>query len=219
MESWKIFLVDDHQLIRDGMRHILESDPRVELVGEAANGKQALERLARCQADLVFLDISMPEMDGLATCQALREKYPHLRILMLSMYGEAQKIKQLMAAGANGYLLKNSSEAEIKKGVETVMKGQNYFSEDATEVIMQSLSSQNENESNLSSVMPLSRREKEVLKLILKEYSNAQIAAALYISPRTVDAHKRNLLEKTGSKNLAGLVLYAFRNGLAEDIR
>jgi len=215
----KILLVDDHKLIRDAIRSYMDDDPEFEVVDEAGNGQEALILLKSISVDVVMIDISMPVMDGIECAQEISTSYPEIKILALSMMNDNQFIKKMLAAGASGYILKNSGEAEIKKAITAVYNGETYFSAEVNETVMQNmLKGGIKRNSKLVVDLPLTSREKEVLHLIIKECSNQEIADKLFISPRTVDAHKRNLLEKTGSKNTAGLVLYAIEKNLFDDL-
>jgi DNA-binding NarL/FixJ family response regulator len=215
-----IILVDDHKLIRDGISSYLKSEPdKYHLIGEAENGKEALTKIAALQPDLVITDLNMPEMDGLELIKELKKTYPAIKIIVLSMVDEAQYIKQVLKLGANGYLLKNSGAEDVKKSVDAVMDGQVYYSSEVTSVIMNQLVSGGKQKkvSRFDNEFTLTKREKEILKLIVQEYNNGEIADKLFISIRTVDAHKRNMIEKTGSKNIAGLLVWALKNNIVED--
>ena len=218
MKPLKILLVDDHKMIRDGLKSYLEDDDRFEIVSEAANGKDALSQLQNIDADIVLTDIMMPEMDGISLCKEITQTFPGKKVIALTMMGERQYIKQMLNNGASGYILKDCSEDEIKAAIMSVSEGRPHYSQEVTEIIMDDLRGVKKPKSNVVMEMPLSDREKEVLHLIIKEHSNQEIADKLFISPRTVDAHKRNLLEKTGAKNVAGLVLYAIERKLFDDI-
>lgn len=215
----KILLVDDHRLIRDAIQSYMEDDPEYEVVGEASHGQEAIKFLAENEVDVVLMDINMPIMDGLQCTKEVIRRWPQIKVLTLSMMSDNQHIKQMIGAGASGYVLKNCSEKELKKAIRTVYEGDTYYSSEVTEVVMNNLMRNKPTKTSHMVVdMPLTEREKEVLELIIKEFSNQEIADKLFISPRTVDAHKRNLLEKTGSKNIAGLVMYAINNQLFEDL-
>lgn len=215
----KILLVDDHKLIRDALKSYMDDDDEFEVVDEAENGQEALILLKTIKVDVVMLDISMPVMDGIVCAQEIRKLYPEIKVLALSMMNDNQFIKQMLAAGALGYILKNSGEEEIKKALRKVNDGESYYSAEVAETVMQNMMKGGIKRSNKLVVdLPLTSREEEVLHLIIKEYTNQEIADELFISTRTVDAHKRNLLEKTGSKNVAGLVLYAIEKNLFEDL-
>ena len=216
----KLLLVDDHKLIRDAIRSYLEGDDEFEIVEEAGNGQEALVLLKSIKVDVVLMDIQMPVMNGIDCTKKIKELYPDTHVLSLSMLKDNQFIKQMLAAGAIGYILKNSGEEEVKKALRTVNNGETYYSAEVAEIVMQSMmkGSNIQRSNKLVVDLPLSSRETEVLYLIIKEKTNQEIADELFISPRTVDAHKRNLLEKTGSKNIAGLVLYAIEKNLFEDL-
>lgn len=215
----KIILVDDHKLVRDGIRSQLDNDHKYWIVAEASNGFEALDLLEKHKVDLIIMDINMDKMDGITCTEEVKKRYPEKSVLALTMLNENQHIKQMLKAGASGYLLKNCEEDELKNAIHTIYEGGTYFSPEVTRVVMNNLRSQKpSNAKNRTIRIPLTQREKEVLRLILKEYTNKEIAEELFISQRTVDAHKRNLLEKTGSKNVAGLVLFAVNNQLFDDL-
>ena len=215
----KILLVDDHRLIRDAIHSYMEGDNEYEVVGEASHGQEAIRTLEETEVDVVLMDINMPIMGGLECTKEIVKRWPNIKVLTLSMMSDNQHIKQMMGAGASGYVLKNCTEKELKKAIKTVYDGDTYYSSEVTEIVMTNLMKNNPTKtSNLVVDMPLTDREKEVLKLIIKEFTNNEIADKLFISNRTVDAHKRNLLEKTGAKNIAGLVMYAINNQLFEDL-
>ena len=219
MDTVRIMLVDDHKMIREGIKTYLAEDESYKIVGEAENGIDCLEQLESLEVDLVLSDLNMPEMDGLELDKELKSKFPDIKLIALTMMGESQHIKQMLAEGAMGYLLKNCGESEVKLAIQNVMMGGTYYSPEVTSIIMNNIRKvKTKSSSNVAMEMPLTDREKEVLRLILKEYSNQEIADELFISVRTVDAHKRNLLDKTGSKNVAGLVIYAVDRQLFDDI-
>jgi len=213
----KVLLVDDHRLIRDGIRFYLEKQENdISIAGEASDGKQALIFLKKNPdaVDIVLTDISMPEMNGVELASEVNKKFPDIKIIALTMIKDSQYVKQMLQAGASGYLLKNAREKEIVEAVKAVYKGETYYAQEATKAIMDFMSKKKQD----SEVIAISKREKEVLRLIIDELSNQEIADKLFISIRTVEAHKRNLMEKTGSKTLAGLVKYAINNFLFEDL-
>lgn len=209
-----IMLVDDHKIVRDGLKYHFEDNPEYKISLEAENGQVALDLLKENMVDIVITDISMPVMDGIALLQEIREKHPDQKVIALTMLGEITHIKNMISHGVNGYLLKNSSEKEILLAIDEVMNGNNYFSKDVTQSLIDDLTGKRKPKQRLTLETPLSKREKEVLQLISQELSNQEIADKLFISVRTVDSHKHNLLEKTGAKNVAGLVLYAVEHDL-----
>ncbi len=213
----RIMLVDDHKLIRDGVKSYLLRNENYQIVAEAVNGEKALELLESIPVDLIIMDINMQVMDGITCTREVLRLYPEKKVLALTMLKENQHIKQMLSAGAAGYLLKNCEEEELHTAINSIVNLGSYYSPQVTKTIMRNLSG-NKPKVVQSDQIPLTDREKEVLHLILKEYSNKEIASTLFISPRTVDAHKRNLLEKSGSRNTAGLVLYAINNQLFDDL-
>lgn len=220
MEPIKVFLVDDHKLIRDGIKAHFEDDERFNVIGEASNGAEALTRLENVKPDVILMDINMDVMDGIECTEQVTQRFPSMKVLALTMLAENQHIKEMLKAGAIGYMLKNATEQEIKQGIEAVFKGMAYYSPEVTQTVMNSLATpiaHKKKKSRFEPIIPLTEREKEVLLLIIKEYTNKEIADTLFISQRTVDAHKRNLLEKTGAKNIAGLVMFALSNQLFDD--
>lgn len=210
----EILLVDDHKVVRDGLKYHFEDHEQYHIAHEASHGLEALEILKSNKVDLVISDISMPEMDGISLLKEIRETWPDQKVIALTMLGEVMHIKQMISLGVNGYLLKNSSEAEIIKAIGEVLLGGNFFSSEVTQLLINDLAGKRKPKQRLTVETPLSKREKEVLKLIATEYTNQEIADELFISMRTVDSHKHNLLEKTGAKNVAGLVLYAVEHDL-----
>lgn len=219
MENIKVFLVDDHKLIRDGIKAHFNNDDRFQVVGEASNGKEALEKLENSPVDVVLMDVNMDIMDGIECTAQLKNDHPDIKVLALTMLAENKHIKEMLKAGAVGYLLKNSTEAEIKQGIISVKSGMPFYSPEVMQTVMNNLGAPvlaKKKVSRFEPVIQLSEREKEVLVLVIKEFSNQEIADKLYISKRTVDAHKRNLLEKTGAKNVAGLVIYALNHNIID---
>jgi DNA-binding NarL/FixJ family response regulator len=216
MEKIEILIVDDHKMVREGIKSVIENTPDICITGEASNGIEALKILDHNHFDILLTDISMPKMDGVELMKEIVKKFPNQKVIALTMMGEGQHIKQMLKAGAKGYLLKNCGSKELINAIKKVHDGENYYTHEVTQIVMDQLSAKRTRK--MSVEIPLTERELEVLHLVLKEYSNKEIAEELFISPRTVDAHKRNLIEKTGSKNIAGLVLYAIEKRLFDDI-
>lgn len=214
----KILLVDDHKMIREGIKSFLEESESYEVVLEAENGIEALEKYDESKVDLVITDILMPEMNGIELTGELVKKNAEIKVIALTMLNENHHIKQMLKAGVFGYLLKNCSEDELFKAIDSVISGNKFYSQEVTDIIMNDLSGDKKPKQRLSLEIPLTSRELEVLHLICKEHSNKEISEELFIGMRTVDAHKRNLLEKTGCKNVAGLVVYALERDLFDDL-
>ena len=212
MEKIRIIIVDDHQLFRNGLKILLNSIPDFEVTGEASNGEELLKLLKTLPADIALMDINMPEMDGIEATRKSLKVCPDLRIIALSMYGEEEYYYKMVDAGAKGFLLKDSDISEVKEAILAVSKGGSYFSQELLYHVIQKIKHR-EHESKTAN---LSKREKEILAKICEGLSNQEIADALFISKRTVDKHRANLLGKTNSKNTASLILFAIRNKLIE---
>lgn len=212
MESYSILLVDDHKLFREGLKLLLENLDIVHEVKEAGNGREFLEILADYTPDLVFLDIEMPEIDGIRAARQALNTFPGLKIIALSMYGDEEYYTQMISAGAKGFVLKNSDMQEIEAAIRNVLAGDNYFSKEILNRIFSGIGKK----SRTVRQTDLSEREQEVLFYICKGLSNQEIADKLYLSKRTVDKHRENLLAKTNARNTAGLVMYAVKNGVVE---
>ena len=212
MEKIRIIIADDHQLFRNGLKMLLEASPEFEITGEASNGEEFLKILRNCTADIVLMDINMPEMDGVEATRKGLKLCPSLAVIALSMYGEEEYYYKMVDAGAKGFLLKDSDISEVKDAILTVRKGGSYFSQELLYHVIQKIKHR-ELESKSAN---LSKREKEILFKICEGLSNQEIADTLFISKRTVDKHRANLLGKTNSKNTASLILFAIRNKLIE---
>jgi DNA-binding NarL/FixJ family response regulator len=212
MEKIRIIIADDHQLFRNGLKILLNAFPEFEVAGEASNGEEFLKVLRDTSADIALMDINMPEMDGIEATRKGLKISPHLSIIALSMYGEEEYYYKMVDAGAKGFVLKDSDIAEVKEAILTVKKGGSYFSQELLYHVIQKIKHR-ENEIKTAN---LSKREKEILMKRCEGLSNQEIAEALFISKRTVDKHRANLLGKTNSKNTASLILYAIKNKLIE---
>lgn len=215
-EAIKIFIVDDHPMVIDALKGYLEDETKYHIVGTASHGKAALVLLEDTEVDVVLTDIQMPQMDGVELTKELNGRGSEYKVIALTMFNEPQLIKRMLQAGVMGYVLKNSSMQEIERAIAEVASGRQYYSPEVTDVIMNKLRG-TPLKTPLAANASLTDRELEILHLILKQNSNQEIAERLFISSRTVEAHKRNMLEKTGSKNVAGLVLYAVDHQLFED--
>jgi DNA-binding NarL/FixJ family response regulator len=211
----RLFLVDDHAVLREGLRMLLEQEPDLAIMGEAANGQLLLDQLPTTPVDIVLLDLNMPVMGGVATAERLRTDYPDLRILMLSMVEDPLSIQQTLAAGAHGYLLKNTSKEELLAGLRTVQAGRRFLGSEIGLTLLEEAAGRVPAALPARSVQALlSRREHEILQLVAKGLTNQQIADQLFTSKRTVETHRQHTLEKTGCKNTAVLISYASTHGL-----
>ena len=207
----RILLVDDHTLFRNGLKMLLDTLPGYEVTGEASNGRDFLDLIAKHDYDIVFLDIEMPEINGIEAARKAIEQRPGLKIITLSMYGDEEYYDQMVDAGARGFLLKNTNLQEVRTAIDTVMAGGNYFSQELMQNLLRNYKAMHESKDPDAE---LSEREIEILLLICSGLSNQKIGDQLFISKRTVEKHRANILCKTNIKNTAGLVMYAIKNQL-----
>ena len=213
----KILLVDDHQTIKDGIRAILKDVETIEVAAEASNGEEAITLLKDNPYDMVLMDINMPKVDGIEATTFINKNFNDVKVLALTMHDDDEYILKMLQAGALGYILKTTGQQELVDAIKTVAKGESYFTQEVSSVLLgQFVKKKKTAEKKKYKEVPLTSREKEILKLIAEEYTNQEIADKLFISPRTVDTHRRNLLLKLEVKNTAGLVRYAFKSGLIE---
>ncbi len=209
MEKIKVFLVDDHKLFRNGLMLLLESEPDMEVVGEAENGQEFCSKLATVTPDVVLMDIEMPVMNGVEATQEAGRISPDSKIVALSMYGDQEYYYRMIEAGARGFVLKNSDIEEVTKAIRSVNSGGTFFSPEILYYMVKNIQ-----DVKKETVPPinLSRREMDVLRLICQGLSNAEIAGSLHISKRTVEKHRANILSKTQTRNTASLVMYVVEN-------
>ncbi|WP_026729891.1 response regulator [Flavobacterium denitrificans] len=213
MKKINLLIADDHTMFLQGIVSLLEQESEINIVGKAVNGIEALEIIKTKKPDLVILDISMPEMDGIELSKILKKDFPEVKILVVSTHSNVKIISRLIRIGVNGYLLKNAEKSELLTAIRTIASGENYYSEETEEKY---LANHLKIEKQVSVLTELSSREKEILVLIAHEYNTAEIAEKTFISLNTVNTHRRNLLSKLNAKNTAGLVKYAVENGLVD---
>lgn len=209
----KLFFVDDHQMLIDGMKALLKNEKQFELSGESNSSVKALELIRQKQPDILVTDINMPEMNGIELTRKIKELYPDIKVLALSMYGEKSMISEMLDAGVSGYILKNTGREELVNALTKISEGGLFFSDEVSAEMMKAMSERGQKKEEKEEVN-FTIREKEVLQLIAKEYSNAQIADALFISERTVETHRKNLFRKANTKTVVGLIKYAMENKL-----
>ena len=203
MKAIKVFIVDDHYMIIEGMRSMLQNEKGIELIGHATNANSCMAFLQMQQPDVILMDISMPDKNGIDLCKQVKERYPAIAIIGLSTFNQQSFIKKMMENGALGYVLKNASLKELLEAIETVAKGKNYLSHEAAQAMIQHSDSNNK--------PVLTRREIEVLQLIAEGLTNHEIAEQLFVSVFTVDTHRKNLLAKFQAKNIAMLIKIAMQ--------
>ena len=212
MDKITIMIVDDHQLMIDGIKSALNSIQDFKVIAEALDGFQVLEQLDEgLRPDVILVDINMPKLDGLECTKQVSKKYPECKVIALSQYDEKRFVKRMLRNGAVGYLLKDAGKDKLEKAIRTVMQGEKYFSEELSlRLVEQELKAE-----NISALFPrLTAREKEVLELICQGLSSQEISEKLYISFHTVESHRANLMQKAGVNKTAGLVRWAVENDL-----
>ncbi|MBK9735670.1 MAG: response regulator transcription factor [Saprospiraceae bacterium] len=212
-----ILVADDHTMFVDGIESILKAEADMFVVGRSYDGPSVIEFVKTNKVDIVLLDVNLPGMSGIEVCKELHAHHSSIKVLAISMFNEESIVSEILNHGAKGYILKNTGREELLIAIRTVAKGESYFSKDVTETIMKGLMNQRKSSSKSSVFFPkLSRREKEVLKLIAQEFTTQEIADSLYISLKTVESHRSSLLSKLNARNSVGLVRIAIENNLLE---
>lgn len=200
----KIIIADDHQMLVDGIKSLLKGEKKLEVIGVANNGSVALELIEKNQPDILLTDINMPVMSGVELTKKVRAKFPKIKIIALSMFGDQHAITEMLDAGVSGYILKNTGKEELLNAIQTVFDGGVFYSREVSDQMMRSLTDKSKSEAAI-----LTTREIEIVKLIAKECSNIKIAEELFISERTVETHRKNIFRKTNTKSVVGLLNYA----------
>ena len=213
MSAIKIILADDHEIFRVGLKGLLDKEQDFKVVGQARDGEDLLEKLSSIRADCVVIDLSMPNMDGLVTLKEIRKKFPKMKALVLTMQKDAEHFKHALAAGACGYILKDSAFDQLVMAIKVIMKGKSFISPAISEMITEQYVRSIE-QTDTPSLEILTHREKEILRCIAEGRANKNIASKLKISIRTVETHRSRLIHKLGIKTAAGLVKYAIAKGL-----
>ncbi|HTJ13540.1 MAG TPA: response regulator transcription factor [Dinghuibacter sp.] len=206
----RLLVADDHKIVLDGLVALLSTETSFHISATAGNGKEALECVRTQTVDICLLDINMPGMDGIETMKVIRDERLACRVIILTTYGEREIISQLLQLGVAGYLLKNATRQELMYAITRVAAGGYYFSDEVQASIALDYAKAEATPPGIS----LTQREKEVLELLALEFTNDKIADTLHISFRTVETHRKNMMQKTGASNLAGLLRYAFSSGL-----
>jgi len=213
-ETIQLGLVDDHNLFREGIKSLLDKISSVNLVLEAVNGKDLFTKLKNGVPDVILLDLEMEEMNGVDATLKLQELYPDVKILILTMHKEERMISYLMEIGANGYLLKDTTREELEEAIKTVYTNGFYFNEFVSQAVLKGLKNKSGRPLKIGKDYHLTAREFEVLELISKEFTTAEMAEKLFLSTRTIEGHRKNLISKLGVKNTAGLLVKAIKEKL-----
>jgi two-component system response regulator NreC len=213
--SIKVVLADDHTMVRAGVKALLEGSPGIQVVGEAADGREAVKLAARLAPDVVVMDVAMPKLNGIEAARQIRRDRAECRIIMLSMHEDRQYIFEALRAGAGGYVLKDAAFSELVNAIRTVTGGQTYLSPAVAGTVLDDYVNRARGEVAGNELEKLSGREREVLQLIAEGRSSPEIAKQLHISIHTVDTHRRNIMDKLDVHNLAGLIKFAVRHGLS----
>jgi DNA-binding NarL/FixJ family response regulator len=214
MAKLRIVVGDDHTLVRQGLRKILEEQPDWEVVAEAGDGRQAVSQTVSLEPDVAILDIGMPLLNGIDATRQIIRKSPNVRVLILSMHAEEAYITQALQAGAKGYLLKDSADTDLIRGVTAVAAGKSFFSPAVAGVMLDEYVRHLADKGIVDRYEALSEREREIFQLVAEGHSNKEIAEMLSVSPATVETHRAHILQKLDVHNTAELVLYAVRRGV-----
>ena len=213
MKKIKILIVDDHELIIKGIGVMLNSVNNLEIIGEAINGQEAITNCREVPPDVVFMDISMPVLSGIEACRQIVHQHPDVKVIALSQHEDGEYVYQMLKAGGSGYMLKNSSKEEFLEAIRSVMAGEKYFSHRISEIMISDLVNRREIETDAEkSLNHITRREKEIIRLIADELSNQEIGEKLHISLRTVETHRRNIMQKLDVKSVVSLIKYAVKH-------
>lgn len=211
-----LLIVDDHKIFRDGLKLLLSHFPFVGEVHEASNGMEFLQMLDSIQPDLVMMDINMPVMGGIEATRKALERYPDLKIIVLTTFHDEHFVEQMMIAGVEGYMLKRSTPEEFETAMLRVSSGGNYFSDEILRTVVKKLNQMREESAHKSTLPDLTDREQEILELLCKGLNNEKISEIIHLSPKTIEKHKSSLFLKTDTNNTVNLIIYAFRNDLVK---
>ena len=209
-----VFIVEDHTLVRSGIRALLQAAPNLNVIGEASNGRDAVEQIQKLQPDLVLMDVAMSELNGIDAARQVHAALPSARIIMLSMHEDRQYVFESLKAGATGYVLKSAAFQDLIAAIDTVMSNRNYISPGLSDIVMNDYIRRAQGEEQATELGRLSGREREVLQLIAEGKSSAEVGDLLHISVRTVDTHRHNIMTKLEIHSIAGLTKFAIRHGL-----
>ncbi|HEV7129536.1 MAG TPA: response regulator transcription factor [Ktedonobacterales bacterium] len=213
----RVLLADDHTILRAGVKMLLNAQPDIEVVGEASDGRQAVVEAQRLQPDVILMDITMPELNGIEATRQVKRLLPDVRVLVLTMHENEEYLFQMLRAGASGYMLKEAADTELISAIHIINAGSFYLSSPAQSMMVSDYLLRVRSGEERDSYSELTEREREILKLVAEGFTNNQIAERLVISPKTVDTHRTHIMDKLNLHNRAELVKYAMRRGLIED--
>jgi DNA-binding NarL/FixJ family response regulator len=214
MSGITVFLADDHAVLRDGLRMLLEASPDIRVVGEAADGSEAVRQVEKLRPDIVIMDIAMPEMNGIAATRQIREACPSVQVIILSMHSTDEHVFRALEAGARGFVLKEAAGSEVVRAVHVVFDGHRYLSQKIEDSVVDNYVEQRRSGELENPLIRLTLRELEVLQLVVEGHSNATIADTLSLSPKTVGTYRSRLMQKLGINNLPDLVRFAIQHDL-----
>lgn len=212
----RIIIADDHDMFRDALSTMLEVDNIANIVGLASNGKEVIEILKNNKTDIILMDIDMPIMNGIEASRIVSSKYPEIHIMAISMFGEEKYYKDMIEAGAKGFILKSSGKNELQKAISEIYSGQSYFSNELLRVIIEKIGKHSSDNLGKSSSVDISDREKDIIQLLCLGLSTNEIAEKLFLSAKTIENYRVKLLNKTNCKNSVGLVVFAIKNNIVE---
>ncbi len=210
----RVLIVDDHILIREGLRSVLDNQPNIEIVGEASNGEEAVDKAGELNPDVILMDITMPVMNGLQATTIIKEKYPDINILILTIHEDDRYFFKILEAGASGYFIKGGSSAELISALHTVWEGHIFLYHTMAKRLLRDYLERARTSGDSSDLSSLTKREKEILKLVAEDYSNREIASMLDLSPATVQTHRANIMAKLNLHSRTELTKYAIRRGI-----
>ena len=216
MTRTKILIADDHEIVRRGIRHALETNPDWEVIAEAANGREAVEMADRLHPQIAVLDLSMPEMNGLEAIRRILSASPEVRILVLSIHDSDTLIHEVLASGAKGYLLKSDAARDLLSAVQSLIDGRTFFTAKVSQALLDNFLNGGAPRRVVEERSRLTPREQEIVRLVADSRTNKEIATLLSISVRTVETHRSNIMEKLGIHSVSDLIMYAIRNGLKD---
>ncbi len=209
-----VLVADDHAIVRDGLRSLLDAQQDIKVIGDAANGREAVRKVFKSAPDVVIMDIAMPELNGIEAARQIHEEYPNTQIIFLSMHSTTEHIFRALQAGARGYLLKESAGVQVVDAVRAVYDGRLYLSPNISDKVIEGYINHHEAVEEKSPLSSLSPREREILQLVVEGKSSAEIAEILVLSPKTVETYRSRMMQKLGINDLPALVRFAIQHGL-----